>query len=701
MNTKHNDLCQSFWQIGFVIATLLLPTLSESVYASKAETIESGVLLLQSEHQEVHQKVLSEHTDVEIDVSGLISRVFVSQHFTNESEFFAEGVYVFPLPEDSAVDELIMTIGERIVVGEIKEKKAAREAYETAKAAGQNTALVEQQRPNIFTTSVANIPPGATVKVEIAYTSELRYDQGEFSLAFPLTMTPRYIPGREKVAWSDEVGEVVTHTSGWGSVENAKSITPPVVKADQGPTANIIIRLDTALALDQVDSTSHRIVVDKSSSPWVVRLANGAVASDRDFHLRWNLMADSAPMAGVFKQVVDGETYAFMMLMPPQNLSTDHPVPRDVRFVIDTSGSMSGQSMSQAKKALVLALQRLHPVDTFNIIAFDDYPQVFSNSSQLVTAQNIADAIDWVNALEADGGTEMHAALKLALQPNDGEQPNDKERPNEEERIVQLIFMTDGSVGNEDQLFEMISKHIGKSRLFTVAIGSAPNRYFMRNSARIGRGTSVEINHASMVVEQMEVLFNKIETPVLTDIELEFVGVDQPEFFPNVIPDMYAGEPVVITAKWDEIVDKGQWLLKGQHQGTAWQRDVSLDASVAQSHINQYWASEKIEHIRDQRLFNVSEESIKAQVLPLALAHKLITPYTSLVAVDQQVVRDPQQDHLHSESIANAIPHGTTVAFPSTGLDLNFQWLLALSSGFLALLLRMYPVVIRQVKACV
>ncbi|HEX2116883.1 MAG TPA: marine proteobacterial sortase target protein, partial [Alphaproteobacteria bacterium] len=527
-------------QLLFVITLALLApmqiafanTPEDARRTERPRDAESGRLLFRNDdHTYVAAPLVN--TDVRIAVSGMIARAVVKQQFENTSGNWVEGVYVFPLPQDSAVDRLRLAIGERVITGTIEERQQAQRAYQQARAQGQRAGLVEQERPNIFTTSVANIGPGEKVTIEIEYQESLRYDQGRFALRFPLVVAPRYIPG--------EMVQVASR--GWSppttQVPDAHRITPPVSHPSEGARnpVSLQVDIDAGFSLAAVESNTHAIATKEDASGRVlVALADTPVPADRDFVLTWRPIAGAEPTAGLFAEQRNGRTHLLVMLMPPAGEASVLP-PREMIFVIDTSGSMEGTSIRQAKAALHMGLDRLKPGDTFNIIQFNSTASVLFGAPQPVAPDSLRMAHDYVEALRATGGTEMMSALNLAL---DGVRKAG--------RVRQVVFLTDGAVGNEDALFRRIQERLGDSRLFTIGIGSAPNSWFMSRAAQAGRGTFTNIDKLGEVTQRMTALFEKLEKPVLTDLAVEWpVGVDM-ETYPSPLPDLYSAEPVIFAA---------------------------------------------------------------------------------------------------------------------------------------------------------
>ncbi|MDR2239668.1 MAG: marine proteobacterial sortase target protein [Zoogloeaceae bacterium] len=583
-------------------------------------------------------------TVAEINVSGIVARAVVRQTYRNPFDAWLEGIYVFPLPENAAVDHLRMKIGERVIEGDIRERQAARAQYEQARTSGQRAALVEQERPNMFTTSVANIPPHGEVVVEIEYQQTLKYDAGSFSLRFPMVVGPRYIPGapvgNQGRGWSPDTDQVA----------DASRITPPVRDPAKHGVANPVklkITLDAGVPLARLDSPYHPIVTRESEGGGrVIELAAGETPANKDFELKWTPAAGHAPQAALFTETSGGKQYALLIVMPPMQAAAAARLPREVIFVIDTSGSMSGASIAQAKEALELAIARLGEQDRFNVVEFNSYAQALYDDARPANAANREQAVRWVRRLEAQGGTEMALALNLAL--------NGHENPG---RIRQVIFLTDGSVGNEDALFSLIESKLGDSRLFTVGIGSAPNSYFMSKAAQSGRGTFTYIGQIDEVKEKMGQLFAKLESPVLKGIEIAWPG--GVEAWPKRVPDLYLGEPIVVSAALDAALT-GEIRIAGWRGDARWQTLLPAADARNGKGLGVLWAREKIQSLIDSQRSQrdgAPEEAVREAVLDIALAHHLVSKYTSLVAVDKTPAR-PQDAALQSGAVPTNLPEG-------------------------------------------
>lgn len=645
--------------LGLLVFLLALPEAAaapgEELVAARPvsqDHVRRGSLLLRLASGGVTVDAPVLHTDVTMNVTGMLARVTVRQSFRNPGGEWAEGTYVFPLPETAAVDRMRLRIGERLIEGEIREKGEARKQYEKARREGRKASLLSQERPNIFTTAVTNIAPGETVQVEIEYQQSVPYSQGQFRLRFPLVVAPRYIPGSPS-------GDAVVDGfdgDGWAAntvqVPDASRITPPVVAPQEGPInpVSIRVRLDAGLPLTRLESIYHPInrETDAQGVEHLV-LRDGEVPAERDFELLWVPSADAAPRAALFNEQWQGDHYALLMLMPP--VATAAPaahLPREVIYVIDTSGSMHGDSMVQARAALKLALQRLTPEDSFNVIQFNHRTSALFAAAVTATPDNLRRAIRYVDGLVADGGTEMMPALQRALK-----------RQAEAGVLRQIIFLTDGSVGNEQALFELIQRQLGDSRLFTVGIGSAPNSFFMTRVAQFGRGSFTYIGKVTEVGEKMAALFAKLETPRLTDIEIHWPQDWDVEMWPARIPDLYQGEPVLVALKMPQ--SHVQLRLTGSAAGRPWQQQVTLRGGDSRSGVHQLWARRKIAELMDGRSRGVAEAEVRQAVLAVALPHQLVSRYTSLVAVDKTPAR-PVDQTLKRQAVPTNLPQGWSAA---------------------------------------
>ncbi len=655
MQSAKNDLRSFLWVLALL---LVLQAMPETAAASEITPNQAQTGSLLWKMREGYTTATTINTDVDMKISGLVARVSVRQEFRNEGSEWVEGVYVFPLPDRAAVDRMRLHIGDRFIEGEIREKEKARKEYEQAKQAGKKTSLVEQQRANLFTTQVANVAPGELVVVEIEYLEDLRYEDGRFSIRFPMTLTPRYIPGQ---ALPDKQG------SGWSAdtdqVPDASLITPPQVTASKNHRISLRAAVNAGMPLEIIASRYHPVNIAENNGHYFVELRDAQTPMDHDFELVWQPVKSAEPRAMAFSETIDGKPYHLIMMMPPDQESVSQArIARETIFIIDSSGSMHGVSMSQAKRAVKLALKALQPEDRFNVIDFDSYTTALFPDSVPATGSNVSNAVNFVSKLQADGGTEMRPALRMALAA-----------PPHETHLRQIVFITDGSVGYEDEMFTMIENELGNARLFTVGIGSAPNSLFMRKAAEAGRGSFTLISALHEVREKMDALFRKLESPQVTDIEVAWPSGVVIDAYPSTIPDLYLGEPVTVRTRASNDFRAGDTVeVSGNSVTGAWTASLPLDAPTESEGIAALWARARIGELMNEERRSANANEARAAIIETALTHHLVSKYTSLIAVDKTPVR-PAGDPLSSEQVPNLMPYGQSTnaifGFPATATD--------------------------------
>ncbi len=612
--------------------------------------VRSGTLLLKNDGDRTTEATRL-GIDVDLTVSGPTVRARVTQIFKNPTQNWVEATYVYPLPAGGVVDTLKMVVGDRVVVGEIKERQQARVVYEQARQNGQKAALTEQERPNIFTNSVANIGPGETVLVQIEYQEPVAQSGNEFSLRLPMVVGPRYNPAPvvQNVEFRPDGG-------GWGAtstdpVPDRDRISPKVLDPAQNAPVNptsITVRLQAGFPLGEVKSHFHQVKIESPDERTrVIRLTDGVVPADRDFELTWKPAAEKAPSVGLFREHVGDADYLLAFVTPPSiEQGEQKQLPREVVFVIDNSGSMGGTSIIQAKASLTYALGRLRPNDRFNVIRFDDTMDVLFGSSVPADAEHIRRATAFVDALRADGGTEMVPAMRAALtDPGNGDA----------NYVRQVVFLTDGAIGNEQQLFDTITAMRGRSRVFMVGIGSAPNTFLMTRAAELGRGTFTHIGSVEQVEERMRGLFAKLENPAVTGLTAKFSDATA-DLTPVAIPDVYRDEPLVLAAKLDKL--KGSLEIKGHIGDRPWVVTLPVNNAAEGKDLSKLWARRKIDDAEIARTMRqASPEDADKTILALALKHQLVTRLTSLVAVDKTPSR-PNGEPLKLSELPLNLPAG-------------------------------------------
>lgn len=605
---------------------------------------EGGLMLRGSNGDGVATNVPAVHlgTDIVADVSGQTARVTVTQAFRNTSDDWMEATYLYPLPEEGAVDTLQMVVGDRIFSGKIKPKEEAKQIYEEAKANGQKAGLVEQHRPNMFRNSIANVGPGETMLVQIEFQAPIKQIKGDYSLRMPLVVGPRYIAGTAKAGGSLTRAALLA-----GSSDILAPTADPKMVAKAGSGLNpvsITVNLDPGFTAKTISSPYHAVKVAGEGKTRTITLKDGAVPANKDFELRWSA-GDEEPQLGLFKQKYGSLDYVMATITPPsvERTTTETP-PREMIFVIDNSGSMAGESMPAARRSLLYALETLRPQDRFNIIRFDHTMDELFVRAVPASDESIAIGKSFTHGLNADGGTEMLPALEAALSA-----------PRSETHIRQVIFMTDGGLSNERAMMSEISQNRGNSRVFMVGIGSAPNNYLMSRMAEAGRGTFTNVGYGDEAEPQMQRLLDRLSKPVATNITASVAGGNI-DFAPRDLPDLYAGEPLVLLGRTKHL--QGTLTVSGTTDGKRWSRRVDLTNASESDVVAKLWARRRIKEVEAERYSGeTTYERADASIEELGMDFHLVTSRTSLIAVDETPSR-PDGERLLREELPLLLPAG-------------------------------------------
>ncbi len=592
-------------------------------------------------------------TDIVADVDGQTARVTVTQAFRNTSDEWMEATYLYPLPENGAVDTLKMVVGDRIFDGEIKPREEAQQIYEEAKANGQKAGLVEQHRPNMFRNSIANVGPGETVLVQIEFQAPIHQVSGDYSLRMPLVVGPRYIAGS-----ANSEGSLSRAAMLAGNADILAPTADPDMVAQAGSGLNpvsITVNLDPGFDTGTISSPYHAVNVSGEGAQRTVTLADGAVPANRDFELRWSAVGD-APQLGLFKQSHGELDYVMATITPPSLDRIGEAPPREMIFVIDNSGSMAGESMPAARRSLLYALETLRPQDRFNIIRFDDTMTELFPDAVDANEDNIATAKTFTHGLEAEGGTEMLPALQAAIGGPPGPVPPAWQAQEvQEARVRQIIFLTDGSLSNEAEMMEEIEQNRNGSRIFMVGIGSAPNSFLMRRMAEAGRGTFTHVGMGSEAESQMQSLLNRLARPVATNLTASVEGGNI-DFAPRDLPDLYAGEPLVLLGRTRHLA--GTLTVSGTVEGVRWSRRIDLSEASQSDVVAKLWARRRIAEVEAERWSGeTSHERADTSIEELGMDFHLVTSRTSLIAVDDTPSR-PDGATLRREELPLLLPAG-------------------------------------------
>lgn len=574
-----------------------------------------------------------EHTEVAAKIAGNVSRVEVVQRFTNPYDTPLEATYEFPLPDESAVDDMEIRIGDRVIKGVIKKREEARQIYETAKQEGKTTALLEQERPNIFTQSLANIKPGETIEVVIRYTDTLKFTGGDYEFVFPMVVGPRYHPGGSNLG--NLPGEAIYLASlpGANPMPNVISQsweTIPEIRS--GGDINVTIEIDAGVPISNISSPSHQIQTQQITGEGLpsitqIQLDKADTIPNKDLVIRYQVAGKETQSAIVSQADNKGGHFA-VYLIPALEYQSEEIVPKDVVFLMDTSGSQHGAPLEQSKVLMRHFIEGLNPNDTFTIIDFANSSQALSRKPLANTIANRNKAINYVNRLTADGGTELTNGIDTVL----------NFPPAEDGRLRSIVLLTDGLIGNENQIISRIQQLEPGNRLYSFGVGSSVNRFLLNRLAEVGRGTVRVVRHDESVDEVVERFLREINNPVLTNIEASWQGLGEaPEIFPLKPTDLFAREPLVLYGRKQDRLSGNLRITGVAAGGKRYEKTFALrfDADGGNEAIAQLWGRAKIKELMLQMARGETPQGVEA-VTNVALGYRLMSKYTAFVAVSDE-----------------------------------------------------------------
>jgi Ca-activated chloride channel family protein len=607
------------------------------------------------------------HTNVRAEVSGFMSRVRVTQEFQNNFADKIEAVYAFPLPHGSSVDDFTMRIGDRVVRGKMMKREEARETYEAARTLGRVASLLDQERPNIFTQSVANILPGEKITIEISYVETLRYEDGAYEFVFPMVVAPRYIPGTPV---GRQGGGFAPDTD---KVRDASKITPRIARDRTGHDIAIEVKIDAGVAIESVVSKSHEIdSAMLSASSYHVKLRGETTIPNKDFVLRFDVAGKKIADA-LLTHRGDRGGFFMLMLQPPDTYRPQDLTPKEIVFVLDTSGSMSGFPIEKAKEAMKLAIDGLHPQDTFNLITFSGDTAILFPEPVPATEENLEQARAFLASRRGSGGTEMMKAVTAALDPSDSKK---------HVRIV--CFMTDGHVGNDNAIIAEIEKH-KNARVFAFGIGNSVNRFLLDKMAKEGRGEVEYVLLGDDGSAAARRFHERIRSPMLTDLRVDFGALEVADVYPTRIGDLFSSRPVIIHGRYTA-PGTGVIRLIGRSAGNEVVREIPVDFPEKDPRhdvLATMWARNRIDDLTSRDYTNTNPE-ITQLITNIGLEHRLMTRFTSFVAVEERVVTDGGQprrievpvelpDGMSRQGVAGGEQERPTGSLALSGMSANYS----------------------------
>ena len=595
--------------LAAILVSLALTLTSRAIAEEENEGLLSPYFFVNSDDPSVDAFPLLE-TKVNVNISGIIAEVELVQVYKNEGKQTIEAIYVFPLGTKAAIHKMRMKIGERIINARIEERRAAKAIYNQAKQDGKVTSLLEQQRPNVFQMNVANIMPGDAVEVTVGYTELLIPEGGIYQYVYPAVVGPRY-------------GGEVTEPQ-----ETDNFISSPYLKEGEEPSYDfeIKVQLNAGMPLSKVWVASHQAIVEKDNDTARISLAEDEKkGGNRDFILR-NSMEGKEIQTGILLYPGDEENFFLLMAQPPQNISTKDIPPREYVFIVDVSGSMNGFPLDVLKALITDIITDLRKEDYFNILFFSGGSKALSEKPLPATKQNVKRAIAMLNNQRGGGGTNMLSALQRAVSLK-----------KKEGLSRTVVIATDGYVGVEKQAFDQIRDNLSEANVFAFGIGSSVNRYLIEGIARAGRGEPFIVINQKEAKQTAERFQAYVESPLLTDIEAEFIGFDAYDVEPVNIPDLFAQRPLIIYGKYRN--PKGEIIIKGNCTQGCYRRHIKVNDSLESKDnlaLRYLWARERIARLSD---YAGTGTDLRDEVTDLGLKYTLMTKYTSFVAVDT-VIRD-------------------------------------------------------------
>ncbi|MBE9127899.1 MULTISPECIES: VIT domain-containing protein [unclassified Coleofasciculus] len=595
------------------------------------------------------------HTEVQAKVTGNVSRLEVTQTFENPFSTTLEATYIFPLPDEAAVDDMEIRIGDRIIKGNIKKRQEAVAIYEQAKKRGRTAGLLEQERDNIFTQSLANIKPGEQIDVIIRYTDSLKFNGGNYDFVFPMVVGPRYIPGTtidENIIGGGSAPAPMTLNQDTDLVPDASRLNAPILPpgARSGHDITVTVEIDAGVEIKDMHSPSHQIQIEREGHRMRVTLSRRDTIPNKDFILRYQVAGDRTQTTVLSEFDERGGHFA-VYLIPAIEYNPDQFVPKDMVFVIDTSGSQSGEPLRKCQELMRRFINELNPDDTFSIIDFSDTTRQLSPLPLSNTVQNRNRAMNYINQLNASGGTQMLRGIQVVLNFPEVD-PG---------RLRSIVLLTDGYIGNENQILAEVQSHLKLgNRLHSFGAGSSVNRFLLNRIAEIGRGISQIIRYDEPTEQVVEQFFRQINNPVLTNIQLYWAGDGEPPIiYPATPPDLFAEQPLVLFGRKSDALPGMLEVTGTVAGGECYQQTFDLNfEDTGNPAIAQLWGRARIKDLTNQMLKGETKVGVDA-VTDTALTYQLLSQYTAFVAVSDEVRVNPWEPSV-SVQVPVEMPEGVS-----------------------------------------
>jgi Ca-activated chloride channel family protein len=553
-------------------------------------------------------------TAVDVNINGTIADIYMTQTYANNGTVPINARYVFPASTRVSVHGMKMQIGDNLIIAKIKEKEEAKQEFEQAKEEGKSASLLEQQRPNVFTMDVANIMPGDTVRIELHYTELIMPDRGICQFVSPTVVGPRY-----------------SNKSKADASESDRWVETPYLKDGKTPPGkyDITVNLSTGVPVRDIKCSSHKInIVNQNESAAVISLADeNDYAGNRDFILEYRLTGQEV-QCGLMLYEGEKENFFMLTIQPPERVRSEIIPGREYIFVLDVSGSMFGYPLDTAKMLIKNLVGHLKGTDTFNIILFSGAFSVMSGSSVPATEANIQKAFRLIDEQEGGGGTELLPALRTAISLPAGSNTSRS-----------IVVITDGYIDGEKEAFDLINENLGKANFFSFGIGESVNRYLIEGIAKAGLGEPFVLTDPKDADEIAGRFREYVQSPVLTDIKVQFDGFKAYDVEPVAVPDLFAQRPIVLFGKWRGRPE-GTVRLTGRTGSGAYEQTVQVAGVVpmeTNSAISYLWARSRVERLLDYGFGNYDDPDVISEVTDLGLEYSILTPFTSFVAVLEKI----------------------------------------------------------------
>ena len=657
--------------VSLLSALLLLTACPFPVHAGEEEDEEkllAPYFVIQSEGADVSTDYFPlKSTEVTTNINGVIAETYVVQTYENQGDKPINAQYVFPTSSTATVHGMTMEIGSHRVTATIKEKEEAKEEYEEAKEEGKSASLLEQRRPNVFTMDVANVMPGDTARIELHYTELVVTREGVCEFVFPTVVGPRYVtpedagspvadaavPDREMSTDGSQDGAAegtveeedspdTTVTNGDGADGWAASpYLPEGVLPDS--EYHITVNLSTGVPIADVSCKSHEIKVEQENGSQArITLANPEdYAGNRDFILKYRLTGESVE-SGLVLTETNSEKYFFLTVQPPERYVPDDIPPREYIFVLDVSGSMYGYPLDTAKDLIRNLVTGLRDIDRFNLVLFSDDTYLLSTKSLAANSGNVQAAIDLIDEQEGGGGTSMFPALQTAVSV-----------PMKEDVARSVVIITDGYISNEDEIYDLINRNMDTASFFSFGIGCSVNDYLIKGIAQCGMGESFLVTDSEDAAQSAERFASYIEAPLMTGITVDYEGFDVYDVATSTPSILYAQKPLILFGKWRG-EPTGTITVSGKAGGEDYVQEIPVaDAAVdtEDESIRYLWARTKLDQLAGYGSTR-NDDSVKEEITQLGLDYNMTTPYTSFVAVVEEI-RNPEGE---SQDVNQANP---------------------------------------------